>query len=236
MTLTADPMGSHGASFRIAGIYEPTPDPMRFNVERLEARMHLPDVIALSADPADPQSTEAVDAINVQVAPGARIDAVADEIGRRAFGVAVHPTARPREGDPFAVLDRFHQAIAAVTIVGSTAFLLALMVIRAEERRDLIGMLRLIGVSRRSIVTAILVEGVAIAAVGALVGIALSWVAQFGINAFFQARYDTTLVFVRITPSIALRCLAIALPIGIVTGGAAAWTLVRRAPAALVRR
>ena len=47
VTLTADP-NRPGRSFRVVGIYEPTPDPMRFTAQRLEARLHLTDLLALA--------------------------------------------------------------------------------------------------------------------------------------------------------------------------------------------
>ena len=234
--LSAKRTGVPAARFRIAGVYEPTPDPMKYNVERLEARLHLPDLIALTANPADPQSAESVSAVNIRLANPADADSFAADVARRSIGLVARPTARPGEGDPFTVLERFHLAIAAVTIAGSTAFLLALMVIRAEERRDMVGMLRLIGISRRSIVLEILVEGIVVAIAGAILGVLIAAAAQYGINRFFQARYDTPLVFVRVTASIIIRCLVIALPVGIVTGAAAAWTLLRRVPASLIRR
>jgi ABC-type lipoprotein release transport system permease subunit len=234
--LSADPEGARAERFRIAGVYEPTPDPLKFNEERLEARLHLPDLIRLTADPADPQSTESVTSVNIKLANPAEADRFAADVARRSVGLVARPTARAGEGDPFTVLERFHRAIAAVTMVGSTAFLLALMVIRAEERRDMVGMLRLIGISRRSIVLEILVEGIVVAIAGAIFGVLLAAAAQSGINRFFQARYDTTLVFVSVTPSIVVRCLVIAVPIGVVTGAAAAWTLLRRTPASLIRR
>jgi putative ABC transport system permease protein len=218
------------------GVYEPTPDPLKYNVERLEVRLHLPDLIALTADPSDPQSAESVSVVNVKLTNPADADSFAVDVARRSIGLAARPTARARAGDPFAVLERFHLAIAAVTIVGSTAFLLALMVIRAEERRDTVGMLRLIGISRRSIVLEILVEGVIVAIAGSMFGILLAVAAQYAINRFFQARYDTTLVFVQVTASIVWRCLLSALPVGVVTGAAAAWALLRRTPASLIRR
>jgi hypothetical protein len=52
--LSADPAAAHAARFRIAGVYEPTPDPMTYNVERLEVRLHLSDLIRLTANSADP--------------------------------------------------------------------------------------------------------------------------------------------------------------------------------------
>ena len=236
VVVAADPAGTRALRVRVAGSYEPTPDPAKFNVQRLEVRMHLPDLIAIGSDPADPQARESVTAINVKLADPAGTDAVSAEIMKRHVALLAQTTSRARPGDPFAVLERFHVAIAAVTLIGSTAFLLALMIIRAEERREVVGMLRLIGVSRRSIVLEILVEGLAVAVAGAMLGVLLAAVAQFGINRFFQARYDTPLVFVQVTTSIALRCVAMALPVGIFTGAAASWALLRRPPAALVGR
>jgi ABC-type lipoprotein release transport system permease subunit len=235
VVLAAEPDAPSGR-FRVAAVYEPVPDPMKFNTERYEARLHLPDLIALTADLSNPQAADVVTAINLKLRDGARADEVIRLVARQNPAVIARPTARPRQGDPFAALERFHLAIAAITLVGSTAFLLALMIIRAEERREMIGMLRLIGVSRRSIVLEILTEGVIVAILGAAFGVALAAAAQYGINWFFQARYDTPLIFVQVTPSIALRCLAVSLPVGALTGAVASWTLLRRAPASLVGR
>ena len=43
-----------------------------------------------------------------------------------------------------------------VTVLGSTAFLLSLMVMRAEERREIVGIVRLIGVSQRFVLLVVL--------------------------------------------------------------------------------
>ncbi len=236
VTLAADPSGGGGRRFRIAGVYEPTPDPMKFNVERLEAHLHLDDLLALTGDAADPNGRETVTAINLGLARPADASMVAEAIARRNPLLVVTPTVRGDDSGPFAVLERFHVAVAAVTVTGSTAFLLALMVIRAEERRETIGVLRLIGISGRSILLEVVVEGLLVAVAGALFGIALAAAAQYGVNRFFQARYDTALVFVKVTPSIALRSVAVAAPVGIIAGAVASWAVLRRGTAALVRR
>src|SRR5262245_3467156 len=44
VTLAADEAGTRSTRFRVAGAYEPTPDPARFNVKRFEARLHLTDL------------------------------------------------------------------------------------------------------------------------------------------------------------------------------------------------
>ena len=50
--LSTDAAGTGAREFRIAGIYEPTADPMRFAQRRHEARLHLPDLLDLTGDPA----------------------------------------------------------------------------------------------------------------------------------------------------------------------------------------
>ena len=236
VTLGSDPRGTRRADFRVAGIYEPTPDPMRFTASRIEARLHLPDLVDLIADPADPASREAATAINVRLADPHDAGSFALDAMARAPGVVVRPAARTRDDDPFAVLDRFHVAISAVTMVGGTAFLLALMVIRAEERRETVGILRLVGISRRTLLASVAVEGVLIAALGAVFGIVIAVASEGLVNRVFQARYDTALVFVRVTPSIAVRSIVIAAPLGVVAGIAASWTLLRRDILSIIRR
>jgi ABC-type lipoprotein release transport system permease subunit len=235
ITLAADPAGARGSRFRVAGIYEPTPDPMKFNVERLEVRLHLDDLMQLSVDPADPSSTESVTAINVRLDDPSTGTAFQRTLASRAPFVYASP-AGGSESATFVVIDRFHTAIAIVTVVGSTAFLLALMVIRAEERKETVGVLRLIGISGKTILAEVVVEGLVVAVAGAVFGVVFAALAQSGVNRFFQARYDTTLVFMRITPAIALRSIVVALPVGVIAGTVASWMLLRRGLTTLVRR
>ncbi|HMF94858.1 MAG TPA: FtsX-like permease family protein [Vicinamibacterales bacterium] len=236
VTLGSDPAGTRRADFRIAGIYEPTPDPMRFTAARIEARMHLPDLADLVGGAVDPASRETATAINVRLVRPEDRSAFAADVMARAPGVAARSTSRTPNDDPFAVLDRFHVAISAVTMVGGTAFLLALMVIRAEERRETVGILRLVGISRRTLLASVAVEGVMIAALGAVFGVLIAFATEGLVNRIFQARYDTTLVFVRVTPSIAVRSILIAAPLGVIAGVAASWTLLRRSILSIIRR
>jgi putative ABC transport system permease protein len=237
VTLATTPSGTRTAPFRIVAAYEPTPDPTHFTAKRLEARLHLPDLVALTSAPGDPQASESVSQLNVVLASPEDANPVKSAIAARAPGLSVRPTSRPSDGtDLFGVLDRFHQAIAVVTVVGSTAFLLALMLMRAEERREIVGSLRLIGISSRTILGEVFFEGLLIALAGGLLGIALAASAQGLVNRFFQWQYDTPLVFMRVTPSIAWRSVAFGVPLGIFAGLAASWALLRRNVGALVRR
>jgi putative ABC transport system permease protein len=134
------------------------------------------------------------------------------------------------------VIERFHLAIPIVTLIGGTTFLLALRVMRVEERRETAGVLRLLGVPRRRVILNILAEGVLIALAGVAFGVLLAVVSQDGFNRFFQWRYDTPLVFVRITRSVILRSIAYAVPLGLVAAVVSAWLLLRRDVLALFRR
>jgi ABC-type lipoprotein release transport system permease subunit len=237
VALAATASGAGAVRFRVAGRYEPTPDPMTFTAKRLDARMHLPDLNALTADRSDPGSTESVGAMNVRLADPNDATRFAADLSARAPGIFARQTARVRDGaDPFAVLERFHLAIAIVTVIGSTAFLLALMVMTADERRETMGVLRLIGVSERFILLEVLAEGLIIACAGGLFGILLAGAAQGLVNRLFQWRYDTTLVFVRVTAPVAIRSLTFAVPLGVAAALAASWTLLRRDVMALLRR
>jgi len=235
--LAADPSGGRAREFRVAGIYEPIPDPMRINASKHEARLHLPDLLALTADAGDPLALENVDAINIAIEPTADADAYARQLAGRVPGLVAQPVrAVPGEAGLFVVLERFHLAIAIVTIVASTVFLLALTVMLVDERRETVGVLRLIGLTSRRILGQMFAEGLVIAGAGALFGIALALASEGLINRYFQWRYDTALVFVRITPDVIWQSLAIAVPLGVAGSVLASWALLRRGALILVRR
>ena len=235
--LSAHADGRDPRDFRVVGIYEPTPDPMRLTAKRHEIRLHLPDLLDLTDDGTDPLHHESVGAVNVALVDPEDTVALGREVSARVPGLFWRPTApRDDEFNPFTTLEHFHWAIAVVTMIASSMFLLALMVMRADERRETVGILRLIGWSRPRILVEVLIEGLFIAVAGAVFGVAFAKATEGIVNAFFQRHYEIALVFMRVTPGIALRCIALAVPLGVAAGLAASWTILRRDIAALVRR
>ena len=191
----------------------------------------------MTADPSDPLSAESVTAINIALKDPSEAVAFAADLRARLPVVDAAPTrGADDDAGPFAVLERFHLAIALVTVFGSTVFLMALMVMRADERRETVGILRLIGLTRRRILAEVLLEGLFIAACGAVFGVVFAAATQGAVNRVFQWRYDTALVFVRVTAPIALKCVALSVPLGVLAGLVASWTLLRRDITALLRR
>ena len=229
--------GGNARMFRIAGLYEPTPNPMRLGVVPLAVRMHLTDLLALTRDPATPAGTERVAGINVALLDPEDARAFANDVNASIPGVFAYlTTSLEWSGGTFVVLERFHQAIAVVTIAAATVFLLALTIMLVDERRATAGVLRLIGFPARRILVQVLLEGLLIAGAGTLFGLALAVASEDLINRFFQWRYDTALVFVHVTPTVAATCLAIAVPLGAVATVAASWALLRRSGLRLARR
>ena len=232
--LAVDAQGTKAREFRVAAIYEPTPDPARLGSVPREVRLHLPDLLAFRYEPS---GAEPVDSINVALVDPSSAADFAREVNTRTPGVSARPAeGAAAPGSTFVVLERFHLAIAAVTIVAATVFLLALTIMLVDERRETIGVLRLIGFPARRILMQVLLEGILIASAGALFGLVLALASEGLINRFFQWRYDTALVFVRVSPDVAAFCLSIAVPLGAAATVAASWALLRRSGLRLARR
>lgn len=229
--------GAGARRFRVAGIYEPTPDPSRLGDTPREVRLHLPDLLDLTREPDAPAGTEPVDGINIRLEDPADADAFVRDVNARMPGVrAVRADRAGDAAGTFGVIERFHFAIAAVTIVAATVFLLALTIMLVDERRETVGVLRLIGLPVRRILVQILIEGLLVAGGGAGIGLLLALLSESAINQFFQWRYDTALVFVRITPRVALISAGIGVPLGAAATVLASWALLRRGGLRLVRR
>jgi ABC-type lipoprotein release transport system permease subunit len=235
--LSASEDGSNVQQFRVAGVYEPTPDPARLGAVIREVQLHLPDLLGVTREPSVPSGSEYVQTINVALVDPNDADAFSRDVRARMPGIDAQPSTGAAESTgPFIVLRRFHLAIAIVTIVASTVFLLALTIMLVDERRAAVGVLRLIGLPIHRILLQLFLEGLLIAVIGSIFGLALSLLSEGIINRFFQWRYDTALVFVRITPQVAAVCVAIAIPLGVSATVVASWALLRRNGLRLARR
>lgn len=234
--LSPDAAGTTARPFRVVGIYEPTPDPMELSDSKFKVRLHLPDMARLTS-PDDLLAAETVDQVNLALRVPGQASALATQLAAETPGVVARPVRAALTGvSTFVVIERFHLAIALVTVIASALFLLALSVMLVDERRDTVGVLRLLGLTSRRVLAQIVLEAVVVAAGGSLFGIALAVASQAAINAYFQWHYNTALVFVRVTPGVVALCLAIAIPLGVVASTAASWSLLRKQLMQLARR
>jgi putative ABC transport system permease protein len=228
--------GEDARAFRVAGIYEPTPDPMRFAQPALEARLHLPDLLSFAGAGSD-GGMESISSINVSLIDSSEADAFARDVAARLPGTFARSTTAPNNRtSTFIVIERFHTAVAIVTMLGSGLFLLALMVMLVDERREAVGTLRLIGLTRRRILKQVLAEGALIATIGTAAGLLFAVATEGAFNRFFQWRYDTALVFLRITPGVIAQSVLLSVPLGVAASLLASWPLLRSQPVQLMRR
>jgi ABC-type lipoprotein release transport system permease subunit len=213
----------------VQAIYEPKPDPSTVMRRDLALRMHLPDLAALLGRP------DRVDRFGVSLAPGADLARAADRLNRVAFGFRAFPSRdiAAESSQTFLVVSRFHRAIAVITIVASAVFLLCIMLLKVEERRLDAAVMRFVGVRRRTIFAALLLEAALVAAVGSVVGTALAYAAGAATNAYYARFFDTQLVFSLITPGVIAFSTALSVGLGMLAGGIAAWRLVRTRPLVL---
>jgi putative ABC transport system permease protein len=213
----------------VAAIYEPRPDPAEISRRALRVRLHLPDLAALLGAP------DRVDRFGIGLTPGVPADSAVAVLDRAAFGFRAHLSAviASESSQTFKVVSRFHRAIAVITIVASAVFLLCIMLLKVEERRMDAAVMRFVGVRRRTIFGALVLEAALIAVLGSVVGAGLAFLAGAATNAYYRRFFDTELIFSLITPRILLFSVCLSLLLGLAAGAVAAWRLVRTRPMVL---
>jgi putative ABC transport system permease protein len=214
---------------RVAAIYEPAADPATVLRRELRLRMHLPDLAAMLGHP------DRVDRFGVALLPGASADSAARAFNQAAFGYRAYPSSQiaSESSQTFRVVSRFHRAIAVITIVASAIFLLCIMLLKVEERRMDAAVMRFVGIRRRTIFLALLLEAAVVAVLGSVLGVAIAWASSAATNLYYQRFFDTKLVFSLLTPDIVRFSVLLSLALGLAAGALAAWRLVRTKPMVL---
>lgn len=225
--------GARGDTVIIAGITRRSADPSEIARSEFRVRLHLDHLQAITG------AGDRVGRFAVQTRdlPGA-VDSAAARINALAFGFRAYPAAEVavETSATFRVVNRFHRAIGVITIVASAIFLLCITLLKVDERRRDAGALRLMGISRATIVRAVVLEASLIAVIGSLMGAAFGHVAGWIVNWHYQGVYSTPLKFAIVTPGIVMFAMALSLGLGVIAGLLAAQRLVRRAPLELVGR
>lgn len=231
--LLAPSAGAVADTVTIAGITRRSADPSEIARSEFRVRLHLDHLQALTGA-GDRVGRFAVQTRDV---PGA-VDSAAARINALAFGFRAYPAAEVavETSATFRVVNRFHRAIGVITIVASAIFLLCITLLKVDERRRDVGALRLLGVSRGTIVRAVVIEASLVALLGSAMGAALGYGAGWVVNWHYQGVYSTPLRFAIVTPGIVLFATGLSLALGVVAGLLAAQRLVRCAPLELVGR
>jgi putative ABC transport system permease protein len=214
---------------RVSAIYEPRADPAQIAKRERHLRMHLPDLASLVGIP------DRVDRMSIGLNPGVSTDSALRALNGTAFGYRAYATAAiaSESSQTFRVVSRFHRAIAVITVVASAVFLLCIMLLKVEERRLDAAVMRFVGVRRRTIFSALVLEAAVVAVLGSIIGTALAYLASAATNAYYARFFDTTLTFSLITPALLLFSIGLSLALGLAAGALAALRLVRTRPLVL---
>ncbi len=224
--------GTIGDTVTVGAIVRRGADPSEVARGDLRVRMHLDQLQTIAG------YGDRVDRFAIATTPAADIPRLIDRINRVAFGFKAY---RSRDiavetSRTFQVVSRFHRAIGIITIVASSVFLLCIMVLKVEERRRDIAALRLMGISRATVVRAIVIEAAVVAVLGSALGVVLGWAVSLFVNWHYQALYRTPLEFSMVTPATVVFAVSLSLALGIAAGVVASLRLVRTPPLALFGR
>lgn len=224
--------GASGDTMIIGAIVRRGADPSEVARGDLRVRMHLDQIQTIAG------YGDRVDRFAIATTPAADITRLIDRINRVAFGFKAY---RSRDiavetSRTFQVVSRFHRAIGIITIVASSVFLLCIMVLKVDERRRDIAALRLMGISRATVVRSIVMEAAVVAVLGSALGVLLGWAASLLVNWHYQALYRTPLEFSIVTPPTVVFAVSLSLVLGIAAGVVASLRLVRTPPLTLFGR
>ena len=224
--------GAPGDTVRVSAIVRRGADPSEIARAEYRVRLHLDHLQRLLA------YGDRVDRFAVSAADPRAVDRVLQRVNDAAFGFRAYTSAEiaVETSKTFQVVSRFHRAIGVITIVASAIFLLCIMLLKVEERRRDVAVQRLMGISRRTVVSAIVLEAAMIALLGSLAGIAIGWAVSALVNAHYQAVYRTPLRFSILTPGTVALAVVLSIVLGIGAGALAARRLARTPPLALLGR
>lgn len=198
----------------VSGLFRPRADPARLTRERPRVLFHLPDLAELTGRERE------VDRFSVALRPGADRDSVRRDLARLLPGTRVLTTSEvaERSSTTFSVVQRFHRAIGLITLTAGSVFLACIMILKVQERRSEVAALRLVGVSRRSLLGWIVAEAALISVLGGALGIGVGHAASDVINRVYQRAYDTSLVFSLVTADTVRTVLVLAVVLGLGAG------------------
>jgi putative ABC transport system permease protein len=232
VVLASEPGRAAGDTVRVAAIVRRGADPSEVARSEYRIRVHLDQLQRLIA------YGDRVDRFAMLTTGGAATDSALGWINSAAFGFRAY---RSRDiavetSKTFLVVSRFHRAIGMITIVASATFLLCIMLLKVDERRRDVAAMRLMGISRRTVVRSVMLESSFVALLGSAFGVGLGIVTAALVNAHYQAVYRTPLRFAIITPSTVGYSVLLSLILGIGAGALAARRLARTPPLALFGR
>ena len=231
LVVSAKP-GARGDTVVVAAILRRGADPAEIARSEYQVRMHLDQLQKVAG------YHDRVDRFAVATRGEKETDDAMRAINSAAFGFEAHKSKdiAVETSRTYQVVSRFHKAIGVITIVASAIFLLCIMLLKVEERRRDVAALRLMGISRKTVVKAIVAEAALLALVGCALGVFVGFLSSRFINWHYQGVYRTPLTFSLVTPQIVVLAVSLSLVLGVCAGLLASLRLVRTPPLTLFGR
>ncbi|HEX5133703.1 MAG TPA: ABC transporter permease [Candidatus Krumholzibacteria bacterium] len=215
--------GGAGMPFIIAGTHAPPPDPAGISRTSRTLWMPLPDLEALS------DRHDRVSRFVLGLEPGANADSLVTALNGTQLGFRAYHAddVASQSSETFVVISNFHKAISFLSILAGSAFLAAIVLLQVQELRKSLGVLRVLGFSRRRIYLSVVGETVLLANAGATIGVGLALLVSRGVNLYYRRYFDTDLVFSAVTGTHVALAFGIATAVGLVVGSLATVYLFR---------
>ena len=231
LVVSAKP-GARGDTVVVSAILRRGADPAEIARSEYQVRMHLDQLQKVAG------YNDRVDRFAVATPGEKETDDAMRAINSAAFGFEAHRSKdiAVETSRTYQVVSRFHKAIGVITIVASAIFLLCIMLLKVEERRRDVAALRLMGISRKTVVKAIVAEAALLALVGCALGVIVGFLSSRFINWHYQGVYRTPLTFSLVTPQIIFLAVSLSLVLGVCAGLLASLRLVRTPPLSLFGR
>lgn len=231
----ADPVLAHPRRVRVAAIWAGPEHPADVARGDAQLRLHLPVLEELldRRDVVDRVVIRLRDRADPRVAARTRDDLRNLGLG---FDVYTADDLVERTSQTFVVIARFQRAIALITMFATGIFLVTLMALRLTEMRREVGALRLMGLSRRTIAATVMLVAALVSAAGCGAGMLLGAVMVWGINAYYQPLFGTSLRFAVLERSTVVFSATVALILGLAAGAAVTARILRQSPLEQVSR
>jgi putative ABC transport system permease protein len=232
LLVSSKPGSTQADTVIVSAIVKRGADPSEIARSEYQVRMHLDHLQKISG------YGDRVDRFAIATRGEKETGEAMRAINAAAFGFEAHRSKdiAVETSRTYQVVSRFHKAIGVITIVASAIFLLCIMLLKVEERRRDVAALRLMGISRATVVKAIVAEAALLALVGCALGVVVGFLSSRFINWYYQGVYRTPLMFSLVTPDIVTLAVSLSLVLGICAGLLASLRLVRTPPLSLFGR
>jgi putative ABC transport system permease protein len=211
------PGSQEESPFMVTGFHSPPPDPAGISRTSRQAWVPLTELERFSG------RDDRVSRFVLTLEPGADADSLVDALNAAQLGFRAYRSedVARESSQTFVVISNFHKAISFLSILTGAAFLAAIVLLQVQELRRSLGVLRVIGISKRRIYTVVVGETVLLANIGAAAGCGVALLVSRLVNSYYRSYFDTSLVFSSIEAWHIALAFGVASMVGILLGSLA---------------